>query len=68
MLPVLRLAAVGEQRVADAANALRTISASVPMSAKKCCPAGDRLLHNRIHWAKFYMSKTGLVALPKQGR
>ncbi|GEO85788.1 MULTISPECIES: winged helix-turn-helix domain-containing protein [Alphaproteobacteria] len=32
-------------------------------------PSGrQRLLHNRIHWAKFHMSKAGLIASPARGR
>jgi restriction system protein len=32
-------------------------------------PSGrQRVLHNRIHWAKFYMSKAGLIASPARGR
>lgn len=31
-------------------------------------PSGkQRLLHNRIHWAKFYMAKAGLIESPKRG-
>ena len=31
-------------------------------------PSGtQRLLHNRIHWAKFYMSKAGLIESPRRG-
>lgn len=31
-------------------------------------PSGkQRLLHNRVHWAKFYMSKAGLLDSPKRG-
>ena len=31
-------------------------------------PSGkQRILHNRIHWAKFYMSKAGLIESPKRG-
>lgn len=31
-------------------------------------PSGkQRLLHNRIHWAKFYMGKAGLTVTPKRG-
>ena len=31
-------------------------------------PSGkQRLLHNRIHWAKFYMVKAGLINAPKRG-
>jgi restriction system protein len=32
-------------------------------------PSGkQRLLHNRIHWAKFYMNKAGLIDIPSRGR
>lgn len=32
-------------------------------------PSGKQhVLHNRIHWAKFYMSKAGLLASPARGR
>lgn len=32
-------------------------------------PSGkQRLLHNRIHWAKFYLTKAGLLESPKRGR
>lgn len=31
-------------------------------------PSGkQRLLHNRVHWAKFYMTKAGLINSPKRG-
>jgi restriction system protein len=30
--------------------------------------ARQKLLHNRIHWAKFYMSKAGLLDQPQRGR
>lgn len=32
-------------------------------------PSGkQRVLHNRIHWAKFYLTKAGLLESPKRGR
>jgi restriction system protein len=32
-------------------------------------PSGrQRILHNRIHWAKFYLAKAGLLETPKRGR
>lgn len=32
-------------------------------------PSGKkRVLHNRIHWAKFYLTKAGLLESPKHGR
>lgn len=69
MLPVLRLAAAGEQRVADAAERIADDLDLSPDERKEMLPSGrQRLLHNRIHWAKFYMSKAGLLASPKRGR
>lgn len=69
MLPVLRLAASCEQRVADAAERIADDLGLSPDEREEMLPSGrQRLLHNRIHWAKFYMSKAGLVASPKRGR
>jgi restriction system protein len=69
MLPVLRLAAKGEQRVGDAAD---IIADELGLSAEEretLLPSGrQRLLNNRIHWAKFYMSKAGLISSPARGR
>src|SRR5258708_3506016 len=32
-------------------------------------PSGkQRILHNRIHWAKFYLNKAGLIDIPRRGR
>ncbi|MDE1181515.1 winged helix-turn-helix domain-containing protein [Paraburkholderia sp.] len=69
MLPVLRLAAISEQRVADAAERIAEDIGLTAAEREEMLPSGrQRLLHNRIHWAKFYMSKAGLVASPKRGR
>ena len=70
MLPVLRLAAEGdERRVAEVAS---RIAEEFGLSEAECgelLPSGRQsVLHNRIHWAKFYMSKAGLVASPARGR
>ncbi|MBS0982788.1 restriction endonuclease [Gluconobacter cerinus] len=69
MLPVLRLAAAGEQRVADAAEQIADDLGLSPDEREEMLPSGrQRLLYNRIQWAKFYLSKAGLVASPKRGR
>ncbi|UIK06208.1 restriction endonuclease [Neorhizobium galegae] len=69
MLPVLRLAAVGETRVADVAERLADDMGLTPEERDELLPSGrQRVLHNRIHWAKFYMSKAGLIASPARGR
>jgi restriction system protein len=68
MLPVLRLAAKGEKRVGDVAD---LIADELGLSAEEretLLPSGrQRLLNNRIHWAKFYMSKAGLISSPARG-
>lgn len=69
MLPVLRIAAEGETRVADVAERIADDLGLTPEERDELLPSGrQRLLHNRIHWAKFYMSKAGLIASPARGR
>lgn len=69
MLPVLRIAATGEQRVADMAERIADDLGLSLTEREEMLPSGrQRLLHNRIHWAKFYMSKAGLITSPKRGR
>jgi restriction system protein len=69
MLPVLRIAALGETRVPEVAERLANEFDIAPEERNQLLPSGrQRLLHNRIHWAKFYMSKAGLIASPRRGR
>ena len=69
MPPVLRLAAEGETRVADVAGRIADDLGLTSDEREQMLPSGrQRLLHNRIHWAKFYMSKAGLIASPARGR
>lgn len=69
MLPVLRLAAMGEQRVAEAAEYIADELGLSTEEREELLPSGNqRVLHNRIHWAKFYMTKAGLIVSPKRGR
>jgi len=69
MLPVLRLAAQGETRVPKAADALADQLGLSDAEREELLPSGrQRVLHNRIHWAKFYMSKAGLIDSPARGR
>ncbi|MFT9016162.1 MAG: restriction endonuclease [Acetobacter sp.] len=69
MLPVLPLATSGEQRVADAAERIADDLGLSPDEREEMLPSGrQRLLYNRIQWAKFYLSKAGLLASPKRGR
>lgn len=69
MLPVLRLAAEGETRVSDVSDRIADDLSLTQAERDELLPSGrQRLLQNRIHWAKFYMSKAGLIASPARGR
>lgn len=69
MLPVLRRAATGETRVADVATAIADEMGLSEAEREELLPSGrQRVLHNRIHWAKFYMGKAGLIDSPARGR
>lgn len=69
MLPVLRLAATGVTRVPDAATAIADQLGLSESEREEMLPSGrQRVLHNRIHWAKFYMAKAGLIDSPARGR
>lgn len=69
MFPVLRLAADGETRVPDAAEKLADQLGLSVAEREEMLPSGrQRIFHNRIHWAKFYMTKAGLIDSPARGR
>lgn len=69
MLPVLRIAADGETTVPKAAAQIADELKLSENDREELLPSGrQRLLHNRVHWAKFYMSKAGLVESPARGR
>lgn len=69
MLSVLALAGEGEQRVGDIAGRIADQFGLTEAERDELLPSGrQRILHNRIHWAKFYMSKAGLIASPRRGR
>ncbi|MBA4040281.1 MAG: restriction endonuclease [Erythrobacter sp.] len=68
MLPVLAAAAEGETRVPAAAEKIADNLGLSSLEREEMLPSGkQRLLHNRVHWAKFYMSKAGLIASPRRG-
>lgn len=69
MLPVLRLAAEGETRVAEVAERIANELGLTEVERDELLPSGrQRVLHNRIHWAKFYMSRAGFITSPGRGR
>ncbi len=68
MLPVLKHAAEGETRVPVAADVIADQLGLSEDEREELLPSGkQRILHNRIHWAKFYMSKAGLIDSPQRG-
>lgn len=69
MLPILRLAQECEMSVPDAAERIADQLGLTEEERDERLPSGrQRLLHNRVHWAKFYMSKAGLISSPRRGR
>ncbi len=69
MLPVLKLAATGDCRVPDIATKVADEFRLSDAEREELLTSGkQRVLHNRIHWAKFYMTKAGLIESPSRGR
>ena len=65
MLPLLKRAALGEVRVLDAEKQVGEELGLTPEERAQLLPSGkQRVLHNRAHWAKFYLMKAGLVSFP----
>jgi restriction system protein len=57
MLPVLTSAAKGDTRVPDAAEVIANQLGLTSEEREQMLPSGtQRLLQNRIHWAKFYLT------------
>jgi restriction system protein len=69
MLPVLKLAAQGVTSAPDAEQKIADEFRLTPEERAQLLPSGrQRILHNRVHWAKFYVSKAGLIESPTRGR
>ncbi|MGH6682070.1 MAG: winged helix-turn-helix domain-containing protein, partial [Bradyrhizobium sp.] len=69
MLPVLRLASEGEQRVADVVDLIADRLGLTEEERQRLLPSGrQRVLHNRIAWAKFFLTKAGFLTSPGRGR
>ncbi len=68
MLPLLKRAALGKTRVLDAEKQLGEEFGLTPEERAQLLPSGkQRVLHNRAHWAKFYLMKAGLLSFPGRG-
>lgn len=69
MLPVLGHAALGGCRVGPLAEKIADAFGPTPAEREAMLPSGSRrVLHDRILWAKFEMSKAGRIASPGRGR
>ena len=69
MLPVLEISAKGETSVPLAEVEVAARFGLSEFDRQEMLPSGrQRVLHNRIHWAKFYLTKAGLLESPKRGR
>ena len=69
MLPVLEIGASGESSVPLASDAIAVRFGLTNDEREQMLPSGkQRVLHNRLHWAKFYLTKAGLLESPKRGR
>ena len=66
--PVLELAAEREQRGRVADRVADEFGLSAEERETRLPSGRQRVLNNRIHWAKFYMSKAGLISSPARGR
>ena len=69
LLPVLTQAAKGETRVPDVEQQIADGFGLTAAERDQLLPSGrQKVLHNRIHWAKFYLTKAGLIDVPRRGR
>ncbi|MGY3607252.1 MULTISPECIES: restriction endonuclease [unclassified Bradyrhizobium] len=68
MLPVLKCAAEQSVRVPEIDQRIADQFGLATAERDEMLPSGrQKVLHNRLHWAKFYLSKAGLIA-PAPGR
>lgn len=69
MLPLLKIAAVGETRIPDVIERVGDDFRLTEDERSSLLPSKrQRVLHNRLHWAKFYLTKAGLLESPSRGR
>jgi restriction system protein len=68
MLPVLLAASQSEVRVGDVVDRLATELALTEEERLRLLPSGRQTLFaNRVHWAKTYLTKAGLVEITRRG-
>nr|WP_294523723.1 restriction endonuclease [uncultured Rhodopila sp.] len=68
MLPVLVMSAAGEMRIGDAVERLAEQLHLSPDERTQLLPSGKQTLFgNRVHWAKTYLTKAGLLESTRRG-
>jgi restriction system protein len=67
MLPVLKVAADGEIRISDAVERLIVVFGLSTEEKSQLLPSGRQTTFaNRVHWAKSYLGKAGLIELTRR--
>ena len=68
MRPVLSCAVAGETRIGDAVEQLAEKLGLTPDERAQLLPSGKQTMFaNRVHWAKTYLAKAGLVENTRRG-
>jgi restriction system protein len=68
MLPVLSAARDGEIRIGELVERLALKLGLAPEEQSELLPSGRQsIFSNRVHWAKTYLGKAGLIASTKRG-
>ena len=68
MLPVLQTSAEGEIRISDAVETLAQRLGLTADERAELLPSGKQtMFSNRVHWAKTYLSKAGLLESTRRG-
>lgn len=68
MLPVLRAASNCEVRIGDVVEILADDLNLTPDDRHRLLPSGKQsLFANRVHWAKTYLNKAGLIEITRRG-
>ncbi len=68
MLPVLMVSAAGEVRIGDAVDRIAEKLQLSPDERAQLLPSGKQTLFgNRVHWAKTYLTKAGLLESTRRG-
>ena len=67
MLPVLRSAEAGEVKISDVVELLANQCRLTPEERSELLPSGKQTTFaNRVHWAKSYLAKAGLLDLTRR--